>query len=497
MNKQMIDIVTAVAQQKDISVDVIFRALEESLSSVIGKQISAACPATITVNIDRTTGETEITRLWEITSDDYEEINPVIHVPLSDAQQDYEDISVGDNIEEKLDGEKFSRIAYHQAKQVLTRIVRDAKRLKIAEKYQDQVGQILHGKVKHVNNKEIRVEITEEVDGILPRRNLIDREIFRVNDRISTLLTDVSVERGALLQLSRTHPHFVSELFKTEVPEIADGTIQIKACSRDPGSRAKIAVKTNDGRIDPIGACIGMRGSRVQAVTSELNGERIDVVNWDDDPAQLTINVLAPAQIKSISVNEDDHSMDIAVEEDQMAQVIGRSGQNILLASQLVGWELNVMSETDAQEKSAIRKDLIKELLITALDVDEDIADIFIREGYNSVDEIANGRIMDLASIEEFDENIAEALIDRAKQSLVSQAITGEQKQISDLYRIKGMTKDIAKALISNNITNIDQLADLSTDELQDICQVDDELGGKIIMAARSSWFDTDKDEEK
>ena len=497
MNKQMIDIVTAVAQQKDISVDVIFRALEESLSSVIGKQISATCPATITVNIDRTTGETEITRLWEITSDDYEEINPVIHVPLSDAQQDYEDISVGDNIEEKLDGEKFSRIAYHQAKQVLTRIVRDAKRLKIAEKYQDQVGQILHGKVKHVNNKEIRVEITEEVDGILPRRNLIDREIFRVNDRISTLLTDVSVERGALLQLSRTHPHFVSELFKTEVPEIADGTIQIKACSRDPGSRAKIAVKTNDGRIDPIGACIGMRGSRVQAVTSELNGERIDVVNWDDDPAQLTINVLAPAQIKSISVNEDDHSMDIAVEEDQMAQVIGRSGQNILLASQLVGWELNVMSETDAQEKSAIRKDLIKELLITALDVDEDIADIFIREGYNSVDEIANGRIMDLASIEEFDENIAEALIDRAKQSLVSQAITGEQKQISDLYRIKGMTKDIAKALISNNITNIDQLADLSTDELQDICQVDDELGGKIIMAARSSWFDTDKDEEK
>lgn len=493
----MIEIVATVAQQKDISVDVIFQALEESLSGVIGKQIDTTCPATIAVNINRMTGETEITRLWEITSDDFEDINPIIHVPLSEAQQDYDDIAVGDNIEEKLDGEKFSRIAYHQAKQVLTRIVRDAKRLKLAEKFQDEIGQILHGKVKHVNNKELRIEISEEVDGILPRKNLIDREIFRVNDRISALLIDVSVERGALLQLSRTHPHFVKELFRTEVPEIADGTIQIKACSRDPGSRAKIAVKTNDGRIDPIGACIGMRGSRVQAVTGELNGERIDVVNWDDDPAQLTINVLAPAQIKSISVNEDDHSMDIAVEEEQMAQVIGRGGQNILLASQLVGWELNVMSETDANEKSAIRKDLIRDLLASSLDVDEDIADIFTREGFNSVEEIANSRVVDLAQVEEFDENIAEALIDRAKQALVSQAITGEQKQISDLYRIKGMTKDIAKALINNEITTIDQLADLSIDELQDIYKVDDELGGKIIMAARSSWFDTDKDEEK
>ncbi len=496
MNKEMINAVDSVAKQKEISPDTIFHALEESLGAVITKQISPVDqPASIEVRIDRESGETVISRSWEIVDDDHQEINPSAHVSLTEALKDYDEVTVGDRIEEKLESEKFSRISYHQAKQVLTRIVRDAKRVKLAESYRSDIGKIINGKVKGVTRDAIRVEVTEEVDGLLPRKNLIDREIFRVNDRICALLCDVSAEKGALLQLSRTHPQLVSELFRIEVPEIADGTIQVKGCSRDPGSRAKMAVKTNDSRIDPIGACIGMRGSRVQAVTNELHGERIDIILWDDDPAQLAIKALAPAKIKSIAVNEEDHTMDIAVEEEQIAQVIGRNGQNILLASQLVGWELNIMNEQDIQQKTETRQRLIRTLLIESLEIDEDIANIFIRENFSSIEDIAGSRIVDLAQIEEFDEDISEALIERAKQSLVSQAITGEQQQLSDLYRIPGITADIANDLIESNIKTVDDLAELATDELLEIHQMEEELAGKLIMAARANWFNKNESE--
>ena len=494
MNKDMIIAVDTVAKQKDISPDTIFEALEESLSSVIGKQISTLQhPAIIEVTIDRTSGETVIMRSWDIVDDEHDDINPNAHVTLTEALKDYDEVTVGDRIEEKLESEEFSRIAYHQTKQVLIRVVRDAKRMKQAERYKSEIGKIINGKVKGVTRDFIRVEVTEEVDGILPRKNLIDREIFRVNDRICALLCDVSIEKGALLQLSRTHPSLVAELFRLEVPEIADGTIQIKACARDPGSRAKMAVKTNDSRIDPIGACIGMRGSRVQAVTNELNGERIDVILWDDDPAQLAIKSIAPAKIKSISVNEEDHTMDIAVDEEQIAQVIGRNGQNILLASQLVGWDLNIMNEKDIEQKNATRHDLILNHLVDGLEIDEDIANILIRDGFTSVDEIASSRLYDLANIEEFDEDIAEVLIDRAKQSLVSQAISGEQQLVSNLYTVAGMSADIAQSLIKNNIKSVADLAELATDELTDIHPMDEELAGKLIMAARATWSDEDE----
>ena len=494
MNKDMIIAVDTVAKQKDISPDTIFHALEESLGSVISKQISdGQHPAHVEVKIDRDSGETTIMRSWEIVDDNHEELNPGSHVILSEALKDYDEISVGDRIEEKLESEEFSRIAYHQTKQVLMRVVRDAKRMKQAEAYRADIGKIINGKVKGVTRDFIRVEVTEEVDGILPRKSLIDREIFRVNDRVCALLCDVSIEKGALLQLSRTHPGLVSELFRLEVPEIADGTIQIKACARDPGARAKMAVKTNDSRIDPIGACIGMRGSRVQAVTNELNGERIDVVLWDDDPAQLAIKAIAPAKIKSISVNEEDHTMDIAVDEDQIAQVIGRNGQDILLASQLVGWSLNIMNEQEIEQKNATRHDLTLNHLTEGLEIDDDIANILIRENYTSIDDIAASRIVDIAEIEEFDEDIAEVLIDRAKQSLVSQAISGEQQQVSNLYTIPSMNADIAQALIKHEIKNVNDLAELAVDELQEIHPMNDELAGKLIMAARSSWFDEDE----
>lgn len=492
MKNPIIIAIETMATQKLLSQDLLFNAMEDAFSSVANKSLHSE-ENNLRAHIDRSTGDLQLKMVWEVVSDDLPDLASH-QIAYSHALKDYADINIGDEIEEIIDNPELSRIAYHQARQILTRIVREADRNRIAESYVQRINSIFNGKVKRVTREHILVEIEEGVDGVLSRKDMLERDIFRIGDRIRSLLVEVTPERNALLKLSRITPEFIIELFKQEVPECNEGAIQIKAAARDPGSRAKIAVKSNDVRIDPVGACIGMRGSRIQTVTNELNGERIDVILWDDDIAQLTINALSPASIHSISINESGKSMDIAVQSDQLASAIGRSGQNIRLASQLVGWQLNVMTQDQAENKFKTRNILITNLFKEALDIDEDITSVLIKEGYSSLDEIVSASVSELSQISEFDEDIAHALIDRAQQALIRQAITGENCEISDLHEIESMSADIAEKLIANKINSKDDLAELAVDELCDIISIDEELAGTLIIAARQGWFEDPKE---
>ncbi len=487
--------VKSISNEKGVAEDVIFMAVEEALAAVAAKRYPEEVD--LRVAIDRKTGDYETFRRWTVVANDAEVEFPEMVMRLDEAQKVDPELALDDVIEEAVESAEFGRIAAQQAKQVIVQKVREAERNKIASQYSDRIGELIIGVVKRVTRDYIILDMGENAEAILSREHMIAREAFRTNDRLRAYLYQVSEEkRGPQLEVSRTHPQFLVELFKIEVPEIGEEVIEIMGAARDAGARAKIAVKTNDGRIDPIGACVGMRGSRVQAVSNELNGERIDIILWDDNPAQLVINAMAPAEVSSIVVDEDSHTMDIAVNEDQLSQAIGRSGQNVRLASELTGWTLNVMSETEAVSKHEGEAEQVKKVFMEKLDVDADIADVLVAEGFTGLEEVAYVPLKEMLAIEGFDEEICEELQRRASEVLLTQEIADQQKigtPAQDLLEIEGMTETLAYQLAGSGITTREDLAEQSVDELNDILEIDADQAAALIMKARAHWFEQEE----
>lgn len=492
--------VTSLSNERGVTEEVIFQAIEAALASVAEKNYYDHNKEAIKlrVNIDRSTGECSTFRCWEITDDEEQLAEEKLFVSLQQAHKVDATLNIGDVVEEEFEDVAFAgRIAAQQARQVIMKKVRDAEREVVAEQFEPKIKQLLNGLVRRVTRDSVILELGRHIEGIIPRRNLIGRENFRVNDRVRAVLTEVRTEqRGPQLLLSRIDPAMVVELLTIEVPEIGEGVIQIKGAARDPGVRAKVAVKTNDGRIDPIGACVGMRGARVQAVTNEINGERIDIVLWDDNPAQLVVNAMAPAEIDSIVVNEEQHSMDLVVSEEAMSLAIGRGGQNIRLASELTGWKLNVMTEGQISEKQTEESGSYSSVLVEALDIDEDFADVLVAEGFKNLAAVAYAPAEEMLEIEGFDEEIVEELQQRAQEVIAEQEkrVLDKIKDVAEgqrLLEVEGMTNEIAAKLIDADILTKEDLADQSVFDLEDL-GIDQELAGQLIMAARASWFDED-----
>jgi N utilization substance protein A len=495
MNKEILLVVDAVSNEKGVEKDVIFEAIEAALASATRKRYGEDID--VRVAIDRHSGEYETFRRWLVFADDSTELEePARELRLQDAVEYRADAQPGEYVEEPMESVEFGRIAAQTAKQVIVQKVREAEREQVVEEYKDRVGELLSGIVKRVDRNGAYIDLGGNAEGFIPREDLIPREPIKPQDRIKSLLRDVQAEvRGPQLFLTRTSPQFLIELFKIEVPEVGQGHIDILGAARDPGLRAKIAVRSNDSRIDPVGACVGMRGSRVQAVSNELAGERVDIILYDENPAQFVINAMSPADVLSIVMDEDAHSMDIAVEEDKLSQAIGRGGQNIRLASELTGWELNVMTAADAEEKSETETRELIELFSQQLDVDEEVALILVQEGFSTIEEVAYVPASELVEIEEFDEDIVEELRSRARDVLLTQAIVQEEKideaePAEDLLSIEGMDKGLAFLLASNGVVTREDLAELATDDLLEINEMDEEQAAALIMKARAHWFE-------
>lgn len=484
----------AVSNEKGVSRAVIFEAIESALATAT-KKLHDSEEIDCRVSVDRESGEYETFRVWTVVEDE-EYLEEASQFTLEQAADKDKSLAIGDTYEEKIENVEFGRIAAQTAKQVIVQKVREAEREIVISQYEHRVGELVAGTVKKVTRDNIIVDLGNNAEALLPRDQMIPRETFRISDRLRAILTEVSSEqRGPQLFLSRTSPDMLIELFKIEVPEIAEEVIEIKAAARDPGSRAKIVVSTNDGRIDPVGACVGMRGSRVQVVSNELANERIDIILWDDNPAQLVINSMAPAEVASIIVDEDSHTMDIAVEEENLAQAIGRNGQNVRLSSELTGWTINVMSEEEAAAKQQQEASTFIEMFVNKLDVDEEVGEILVQEGFTSLEEIAYVPLDEILAIEGFDEEIANELRNRAKDALLTQAIASEEDLSSaniadDLLNMEGMDDALALQLAKKGILNMEELAEQSVDELIDIEDMDEERAGKLIMTARAPWFE-------
>lgn len=494
MSKEILMVADAVSNEKGVSRDVIFEAIESALATAT-KKLNDQDEIDCRVAVDRETGDYETFRVWTVVEEeDYLEENS--QFTLAQAAEKDKSLEIGGTWEEKIENLEFGRIAAQTAKQVIVQKVREAEREIVIGDYKDRIGELVAGTVKKVTRDNIIIDLGSNAEALLSRDQMIPRETFRMGDRMRALLIDVrSEQRGPQLFLSRTSPDMLIELFKIEVPEISEEIIEIKAAARDPGSRAKIVVSTNDGRIDPVGACVGMRGSRVQVVSNELANERIDIILWDDNPAQLVINSMAPAEVASIIVDEDSNTMDIAVEEDNLAQAIGRNGQNVRLASELTGWTVNVMSEEDAAEKQQQEASSFIGMFVEKLDVDEDIAEVLVQEGFTSLEEIAYVPLDELLAVEGFDEEIANELRNRAKDALLTQAIASEEDLSSaniadDLLNMEGMDGKLALQLAKKGILNMEELAEQSIDEIMDVENMDEERAGKLIMTARAPWFE-------
>jgi len=494
MSKEILMVADAVSNEKGVSRSVIFEAIESALATAT-KKLYDKEEIGCRVSVDRDTGDYETFRVWTIVDEDeYEEEGS--QFTLEQANEKDKSLDIGDTWEEKIDNVEFGRIAAQTAKQVIVQKVREAEREIVISEYKDRVGELVAGTVKKVTRDNIIVDLGKNAEALLPRDQMIPRETFRIGDRMRALLTDVeSEQRGPQLFLSRTSPDMLIELFKIEVPEIAEEIIEIKAAARDPGSRAKIVVTTNDGRIDPVGACVGMRGSRVQVVSNELANERIDIILWNDNPAQLVINSMAPAEVASVIVEEDSHTMDIAVEEENLAQAIGRNGQNVRLSSQLTGWTINVMSEEEAADKQQQEASSFKEMFMQQLDVEDEVGEVLVQEGFTSLEEIAYVPLDEILVIEGFDEEIANELRNRAKDALLTQAIASQEDLSSaniadDLLNMEGMDDELALALAKKGILSMEDLAEQSIDELNDVENMDEDRAGKLIMTARAPWFE-------
>ncbi len=492
MNKEILLVAEAVSNEKGVPRDIIFEAIEQALATATKKRFDE--DADIHVSIDRETGGYDTFRRWEVVSDDEMALLGTQFTTEEAAEKDTS-LQIGDVYQEQIENIGFGRIAAQTAKQVIVQKVREAERAQVVEEYEGRVGELISGTVKKVTRDNIIVDLGNNAEGSLPREELVGREVFRMGDRVRAILQDVRPEaRGPQLFLSRACSEMLIELFKVEVPEISEEVIDIRAAARDPGSRAKIAVKTNDGRIDPVGACVGMRGSRVQAVSGELGNERVDIILWDDNPAQLVINAMAPAEVESIVVDEDSRSMDVAVAADNLAQAIGRSGQNVRLASDLTGWTINVMSVEDASEKHEKESGAIISEFMESLDVDEDIAEVLVDEGFASLEEVAYVPLEEMAGIEGFDEDIAEELRARAKDALLTQAIAseeqlGEVEPAEDLLTMEGMERHLAFVLASKGIITMEDLAEQAVEDLMDIEGLEEKQAGELIMTARAPWF--------
>jgi len=488
MNKNILLMVDVVSNEKNVEPEVIFDALEAALASASKEHYGDDWD--IRVTIDRETGDYETFRRWTVVDDEDPAFeSPVYQILLARAQQDNPDAQAGNVVEQPLESIAFGRIGAQKAKQVIFQRIRDAERARVVEAYSDRVGELLTGLVKRIERGSVIVDLGGTTEAIVLREQMIPREPIRPGDRIRGYLYEVAPQvRGPQLFLSRTRPEYLIELFKLEVPEIAQGLIEIKGAARDPGLRAKIAVQAKDKRIDPVGACVGMRGSRVQSVSNELAGERIDIVPWDENIAQFVINAMSPAEVESIVVDEEAHAMAIAVAEDKLAQAIGRGGQNVRLASELTGWVLNVMTAAEADEKKDQENQSLLDMFKEALDVDEDIAVILVQEGFTSIEEVAYVPTEELVAIEEFDEQVVEELRTRARDLLLNKALAKAElaasvKPAEDLLAL--VDEDLAYKLAEGGISTRENLADLATDELLEIVPMDEERAASLIMEAR------------
>lgn len=493
-NKEILLVVDAVSNEKGVGKEVIFGAIEAALAMATCKKYEMDID--VQVVIDRETGDYETFRQWLVVEDSDEELElPDAQIKLADAAKQQKGIEVGDYIREPMESVEFGRIAAQTAKQVIVQKVREAERAQVVDQYQEKVGQMIGGTVKRVERGNVTLDLGGNAEAFIPREEMIPRETFRTGDRVRGYLKEIRPEgRGPQLIVSRVVPELLIELFKLEVPEISDGLIEIKGAARDPGLRAKIAVEAMEQRIDPVGACVGMRGSRVQAVTNELAGERVDIIMWDENPARFAINALAPAEALSIVVDEDAHSMDIAVDDEHLSQAIGRGGQNVRLASQLSGWELNIMSASDADKKAETEISALIEIFMKELDVDEDVALILAQEGFSGLEEIAYVPEQEMIEIEEFDAEIVSELQSRARDVLLTRAIASEEQiemaePAQDLLDMEGMTDELAQTMARKGIATLDDLAEQSVDELTEIEEIDAEQAAVLIMKARESWF--------
>lgn len=496
-NKEILLVVDVFSNEKDIEKEAVFQAIESALEAATIKRHANQIKARVA--IDRKTGDYVTYRRWEVVdanpacAGDVE--FPETQILLEVAQLDNSEVQVGDIIEEEIESVDFGRIAAQTAKQVIIHKVREAERRKIVEAYQSRVGELITGIVKRIEKGSVYLDLGGHVEAYIAKEEMIPRESVRIGDRIRGYLKDVRSEpRGPQLFVSRTAPELLMALFRLEVPEVGEGLIEVLGAARDPGSRAKVAVKSNDPRLDPVGACVGMRGSRVQSVTNELAGERIDIILWNSSEAQFVINAMSPAEILSIVIDEDKHSMDLAVSSDNLSQAIGRGGQNVRLATLLTGWELNVIDASKAEENSEAEADAITKLFVEQLDVDEEIASILVEVGFNTVEEIAYVPVSEMLEIEGFDEDLVHELRSRAKDALLIKAIASEEKietaePAQDLLEMEGMTNELAYEMASQGIITMDDLAEQSVDDLLGFSGMSEEHAAKLIMKAREPWF--------
>ncbi len=490
MSKELLLVMEAVANEKGVARIVIIEAMEAALASAAKKRYHDE-DVSVRVSINPKDGTYETFRRWEVVADDIVMESPDRMTRMMDAIEDNADIQIGEFVEEHIENPEFGRISAQAAKQVIVQRVREAERAQVLEAWSDRVGELINGIVKRTERGNVYVDLGGNAEAVIPKDKSIPRDVLRPGDRVRGYLLEVRPEtRGPQLFISRSAPEFMMELFKLEVPEVGQGLVEIKAAARDPGDRAKIAVLAHDHRTDPIGACIGMRGSRVQAVSNELNGERVDIVLWSDNPAQFVINAMAPAEVQSIIVDEEKHSMDIAVAEDKLAQAIGKGGQNVRLASRLTGWQLNVMTQDQVSAKSDAEQATARQLFMAKLEVDEEIAGILVAEGFSTVEEIAYVPAAELLAVEGFDEDIVEELRARARDALLNDALAVEEeiedhKPADDLLAVEGMDEATAYAIAGHGVITKQDLADLATFELLDMVDMGEAQAAALIMAAR------------
>ena len=490
MNRELLMLVDAISREKSVELDVVFGAVEAALASATKKLYGGE--ADIRVSVDRDSGEYETFRRWHVVPNEAGLQNPDAEILLFEAQEQIADIEVEDHIEEPVDSVPIGRIGAQAAKQVILQKIRDAEREQLLNDFLSRGEKIFVGTVKRLDKGDIIAE-SGRVEGRLKRSEMIPKENLRTGDRVRAVIMGIdSTQRGPQIMLSRSHGDFMKELFAQEVPEIEQGLLEVKSCARDAGSRAKLAVLSHDKRVDPIGTCVGVRGSRVNGVTNELAGERVDIVLWSEDPAQFVIGALAPANVQSIVVDEERHAMDVVVDEENLAIAIGRGGQNVRLASELTGWRINIMSAEESAAKHEIESESVRKLFIEKLDVDAEVADILIAEGFTSLEEVAYVPMQEMLEVEAFDEDTVNELRTRAKDALLTMEIAKEEKvdQVSqDLRDLEGVTPELVAKLSAGSIHTRDDLADLAVDELVELSGMDEALARAMIMKAREHWF--------
>ena len=490
MSREILLLVDALAREKNVSKDIVFGALELALASATKKRIHDE--ADVRVSIDRNSGSFESFRRWQVVPDN-EYVNEFLEIPLSEAQKDDPEIEAGDSLEEPLEPIDFGRIGAQAAKQVILQKIRDAEREQILADFLGRGEHVVSGTIKRMERGNAIIE-AGKIEAMLPRDQMIPKENLRIGDRVKAYLLRIDRNaRGPQIILSRTAPEFVIRLFDLEVPEISDGLMELKACARDPGLRGKIAVKSNDPRVDPIGTCVGLRGSRVTAVRNEIGGENIDIVLWSADPAQFVIGALSPAEVSSIVVDEEKHAMDVVVDEDNLAIAIGRNGQNVRLASELTGWTINLMTQDESAKKSEAEHAETRVVFMEKLDIDEELADLLIDEGFSTLEEVAYVPLAEMLEIDGLDEEIVNELRNRARNVLLTEAIATEEKleNVSeDLIGLDGMSKELAAKLAGHDVKTRDDLAELAVDELTEMTGIDDERAKDLILKARAHWFE-------